>query len=131
MHRVDFSKSFEAMTPGMGGGASPYIKELATKLAFLRNEIFSKFSVGSVIQDWLVRTDWVVIDHQAEMLHLQDDGCRKKRYSDFCVECVDYQAARRGRKAAAHERYDRARVLARFVCRGSNAAERLAGCVGR
>ncbi|KAF8601324.1 hypothetical protein BDV93DRAFT_533716 [Ceratobasidium sp. AG-I] len=52
MHRVDFSKSFEAMTQGMGGGASSYMKELTVKLAFLRNEIFSKFSVGGVIQDW-------------------------------------------------------------------------------
>jgi hypothetical protein len=54
MHRVDFSKSFEAMTHGMGGGASSYMKELTVKLGFLRNEIFCKFSVGEVVQDWLV-----------------------------------------------------------------------------
>jgi hypothetical protein len=55
MHRVDFSRSFEAMTPGMmGGGASGYMKELSAKLAFLRNEVFSKFSVNDVVQDWSV-----------------------------------------------------------------------------
>ncbi|CAE6385210.1 unnamed protein product, partial [Rhizoctonia solani] len=53
MHRVDFSKSFEAMAPGMGGGASAYMKELTAKLGFLRNEVFSKFSVAEVVQDWL------------------------------------------------------------------------------
>ncbi|CAE6400329.1 unnamed protein product [Rhizoctonia solani] len=54
MHRVDFSKSFEAMAPGMGGGASTYMKELAAKLGFLRNEVFSKFSVNEVVQDWTI-----------------------------------------------------------------------------
>ncbi|CAE6466205.1 unnamed protein product [Rhizoctonia solani] len=54
MHRVDFSKSFEAMVPGMGGGASTYMKELAAKLGFLRNEVFSKFSVNEVVQDWTI-----------------------------------------------------------------------------
>ncbi|CAE6430952.1 unnamed protein product [Rhizoctonia solani] len=54
MHRVDFSKSFEAMAPGMGGGASTYMKELAAKLGFLRNEVFSKFSVNEVVQSWAI-----------------------------------------------------------------------------
>lgn len=54
MHRVDFSKSFEAVPPGMGGGASSYMKELTAKLGFLRNEVFSKFGVGEVVQDWSV-----------------------------------------------------------------------------
>ncbi|CUA67712.1 Conserved oligomeric Golgi complex subunit 5 [Rhizoctonia solani] len=54
MHRVDFSKSFEAMAPGMGGGASTYMKELTAKLGFLRNEVFSKFSVNEVVQDWTI-----------------------------------------------------------------------------
>ncbi|CCO37314.1 Conserved oligomeric Golgi complex subunit 5 Short=COG complex subunit 5 [Rhizoctonia solani AG-1 IB] len=54
MHRVDFSKSFEAMAPGMGGGASAYMKELTAKLGFLRNEVFSKFSVAEVVQDWII-----------------------------------------------------------------------------
>ncbi|CAE7222027.1 unnamed protein product [Rhizoctonia solani] len=54
MHRVDFSKSFEAMAMGMGGGASAYMKELSAKLGFLRNEVFSKFSVNEVVQDWTI-----------------------------------------------------------------------------
>ncbi|KAH7335890.1 Golgi transport complex subunit 5-domain-containing protein [Rhizoctonia solani] len=54
MHRVDFSKSFEGMAPGMGGGASTYMKELTAKLGFLRNEVFSKFSVNDVVQDWTI-----------------------------------------------------------------------------
>ncbi|CAE6440006.1 unnamed protein product [Rhizoctonia solani] len=54
MHRVDFSKSFEAMASGMGGGASAYMKELTAKLGFLRNEVFSKFSVAEVVQDWTI-----------------------------------------------------------------------------
>ncbi|GAB1524419.1 hypothetical protein RhiTH_007573 [Rhizoctonia solani] len=54
MHRVDFSKSFETMAPGMGGGASAYMKELTAKLGFLRNEVFSKFSVADVVQDWII-----------------------------------------------------------------------------
>ncbi|CAE6427730.1 unnamed protein product [Rhizoctonia solani] len=54
MHRVDFSKSFEAMAPGMGGGASTYMKELTAKLGFLRNEVFTKFSVNEVVQNWTI-----------------------------------------------------------------------------
>ncbi|KAJ1300517.1 hypothetical protein OPQ81_005329 [Rhizoctonia solani] len=54
MHRVDFSKSFEAVAPGMGGGASTYMKELTAKLGFLRNEVFSKFSANDIVQDWTI-----------------------------------------------------------------------------
>ncbi|KAG8751229.1 hypothetical protein FRC11_009583 [Ceratobasidium sp. 423] len=42
------------MAPGMGGGASTYMKELTAKLGFLRNEVFSKFSVNEVVQDWTI-----------------------------------------------------------------------------
>ncbi|KAG8739425.1 hypothetical protein FRC10_005634 [Ceratobasidium sp. 414] len=50
IHRVDFSRGLEG---GMvGGGASGYMKEVSAKLMFLRNEIFSKFSVADVVQDW-------------------------------------------------------------------------------
>ncbi|KAG8706104.1 hypothetical protein FRC12_007145 [Ceratobasidium sp. 428] len=51
MHRVDFSRPLES--GGMvSGGASGYMKEVSAKLMFLRNEIFSKFSVVDVVQDW-------------------------------------------------------------------------------
>ncbi|KAG8706602.1 hypothetical protein FRC08_000952 [Ceratobasidium sp. 394] len=51
IHRVDFSRSLEGGAM-VGGGASGYMKEVSAKLMFLRNEIFSKFSVADVVQDW-------------------------------------------------------------------------------
>jgi hypothetical protein len=36
----------------VSGGASGYMKGVSAKLMFLRNEIFSKFSVVDVVQDW-------------------------------------------------------------------------------
>ncbi|QRV96696.1 conserved oligomeric Golgi complex subunit 5 [Ceratobasidium sp. AG-Ba] len=51
IHRVDFSRSLEGGAM-VSGGASGYMKEVSAKLMFLRNEIFSKFSVTDVVQDW-------------------------------------------------------------------------------
>jgi conserved oligomeric Golgi complex subunit 5 len=51
LHRVDWSGDADAMARGMGG-PSPYSKELADKLTFIRTEILSKYNVGELGQEW-------------------------------------------------------------------------------
>jgi hypothetical protein len=41
---------------GMDGGPSAYMKDLVEKLAFVKSEILSKFSVGDNEKEWFVRT---------------------------------------------------------------------------
>ena len=44
LHRMDFSDAVDPMS-AMGGGPSPYMKDLVEKLAFVKGEILSKFNV--------------------------------------------------------------------------------------
>jgi hypothetical protein len=55
VHRVDFAKSVDPMNSmGMGGGSggSPYIKDLADRLNFLRTEILGRFDTGPMRDAW-------------------------------------------------------------------------------
>lgn len=40
---------------GMGGGPSPYMKDMAEKMAFVRNEVLGRFSVGELWKTWYGR----------------------------------------------------------------------------
>jgi len=48
LHRIDFARSVD---PGMGGSSS-YIKELTEKLAFIKSEILSRYSLGNYGRTW-------------------------------------------------------------------------------
>jgi hypothetical protein len=50
IHKVDFSKPVDPMS--MNGSGSPYIKDLAEKLTFLRTEILGRMSLGEMGREW-------------------------------------------------------------------------------
>lgn len=52
LHRMDFDKTMDPMS-GMGG-ASFYMKDLVEKLAFIKNEIISQYSIGEAKRAWFV-----------------------------------------------------------------------------
>lgn len=54
MHRVDFSKPVDPMSMAGGGGGSPYIKDLADKLTFIRLELLNRMSLGDFMKEWYV-----------------------------------------------------------------------------
>lgn len=53
MHRTDFAKAGDPMA-GMGGGASPYVKEITEKLTFVKYEILGRWNVGTLSREWYV-----------------------------------------------------------------------------
>ncbi|KZV95094.1 hypothetical protein EXIGLDRAFT_610971, partial [Exidia glandulosa HHB12029] len=53
LHRVALGKGLDGAMGGMGGGASPYMKELCDKLAFIRAEPLAKFQVGDLLNEWV------------------------------------------------------------------------------
>ena len=56
-HRPDPSlpgRSNLSLGYGLGGGASPYMKELAEKLAFIKAEVLSQFNTPEVSRGWSV-----------------------------------------------------------------------------
>ncbi|KAI5452220.1 hypothetical protein NCC49_001154 [Naganishia albida] len=54
MHRVDFSKPVDPMSMAGGGGGSPYIKDLADKLTFIRLELLNRMSLGDFMKEWVL-----------------------------------------------------------------------------
>lgn len=55
LHRVDYSKLADPMSEGgMGGGSSPYMKDLMDKMTFVRVEILAPYNVGPLKKDWSV-----------------------------------------------------------------------------
>ncbi|KAF9047312.1 Golgi transport complex subunit 5-domain-containing protein [Panaeolus papilionaceus] len=52
LHRIDFSKPMDA-NAGMGG-TSLYIKELTDKMAFIKNEIVGRYSLGDYGRNWVI-----------------------------------------------------------------------------
>ncbi|KAI0768405.1 Golgi transport complex subunit 5-domain-containing protein [Irpex lacteus] len=52
LHKQDFSDSVDPMS-AMGGGASPYMKELSEKLTFVKNEVLSQFNTPEVSRGWI------------------------------------------------------------------------------
>lgn len=53
LHRIDFSDNADPTT-SMGGGASPYIKDLSEKLNYVKSEVLPLFNITQVTQDWWV-----------------------------------------------------------------------------
>ncbi|KAI0789088.1 hypothetical protein C8Q75DRAFT_807200, partial [Abortiporus biennis] len=53
LHRMDFSDNADA-SPAMGGGASPYMKDLAEKLNYIKSEIFILFNMPEIVQEWTI-----------------------------------------------------------------------------
>ncbi|GJE92307.1 golgi transport complex subunit 5-domain-containing protein [Phanerochaete sordida] len=60
LHRQDFSDAVDPMS-AMGGGASPYMKDLAEKLAFVKGEVFALYGVPELVRDWVKDTAKYVI----------------------------------------------------------------------
>lgn len=54
MHRVDFSKPVDPMSMAGGSGGSPYIKDLADKLGFIRTELLNRMSMGDFMKEWVL-----------------------------------------------------------------------------
>lgn len=54
MHRTDFAKAERDPMAGMGGGASPYVKEITEKLTFVKYEILGRWNVGVLSREWYV-----------------------------------------------------------------------------
>ncbi|KAI0071918.1 hypothetical protein K474DRAFT_1651800 [Panus rudis PR-1116 ss-1] len=53
LHRQNFSDSVDPMT-AMGGGPSPYMKDLVDRLNFIKSDILSQYNVPDISQDWIV-----------------------------------------------------------------------------
>lgn len=53
LHRMDFSDNVDPMA-AMGGGASPYMKDLSEKLTFVKMEVLSQFNVPELSREWYV-----------------------------------------------------------------------------
>ncbi|KAG8904488.1 hypothetical protein FRB99_001664 [Tulasnella sp. 403] len=52
LHRVDFGKPMDAAAGG--GGPSTYMRDMADKLTFIRNEVLARFNVGDLGRSWIV-----------------------------------------------------------------------------
>ena len=50
LHKVDFAKPFDPMA--MDAGASPYMRDLIDKLAFIRAQLLSRMSMGEYMREW-------------------------------------------------------------------------------
>lgn len=53
LHRMNFSDSTDPMN-AMGGGASPYMKDLVEKLNFIKSDILSQYSTPDLVRRWSV-----------------------------------------------------------------------------
>lgn len=51
LHRMDFSDAVDPMS-AMGGGPSPYMKDLVEKLSFIRTEVLVQYNVPERIREW-------------------------------------------------------------------------------
>lgn len=51
LHKQDFSDNVDPMS-AMGGGASPYMKDLSEKLTFIKTEVLSQFSAPKISRKW-------------------------------------------------------------------------------
>lgn len=49
---MDFGKDSADPMAAMGGGASPYMKDLVEKLTLVKNEILSQFYVPELMREW-------------------------------------------------------------------------------
>jgi conserved oligomeric Golgi complex subunit 5 len=53
LHRQDLSDNVDPMN-AMGGGASPYMKELTEKLTFIKTGVLGLFDIPELSRDWYV-----------------------------------------------------------------------------
>ncbi|EMD33616.1 hypothetical protein CERSUDRAFT_117729 [Gelatoporia subvermispora B] len=54
LHRMEFSgDAFDPMS-AVGGGPSPYMKDLVDKLAFVKTEVLSQFNVTEMHRQWVI-----------------------------------------------------------------------------
>ncbi|KAH8093869.1 Golgi transport complex subunit 5-domain-containing protein [Cristinia sonorae] len=53
IHRMDFGDSADPMA-GMGGGPSPYMKDLVDKLNFIKSDVLSLWNVPEASQQWII-----------------------------------------------------------------------------
>ncbi|KAI0769620.1 Golgi transport complex subunit 5-domain-containing protein [Trametes elegans] len=53
LHRMDFSDKVDPMA-AMGGGPSPYMKDLIEKLTFIKTEILAQYNVPDVSRQWVL-----------------------------------------------------------------------------
>ncbi|KAI0633283.1 Golgi transport complex subunit 5-domain-containing protein [Trametes polyzona] len=53
LHRMDFSDKVDPMA-AMGGGPSPYMKDLIEKLTFIKNEVLAQYNVPDVSKQWVL-----------------------------------------------------------------------------
>ncbi|KAH9941012.1 Golgi transport complex subunit 5-domain-containing protein [Amylocystis lapponica] len=60
LHRMDFSDAVDPMS-AMGGGPSPYMKDLVEKLNLIKTEILSVFNVPDASRQWVLSTVKYVI----------------------------------------------------------------------
>ncbi|CDO69255.1 hypothetical protein BN946_scf185042.g157 [Trametes cinnabarina] len=66
LHRMDFSDKADPMA-AMGGGASPYMKDLVEKLTFVKDEVIGLYNVPEVSRRWVLSIVRFVI--QTFVLH--------------------------------------------------------------
>ncbi|KAI0342194.1 hypothetical protein BDW22DRAFT_1376570 [Trametopsis cervina] len=52
LHRQDFSDNVDPMA-AMGGGASPYMKDLSEKLSYIKTDVLSQFNTPEISKEWL------------------------------------------------------------------------------
>ncbi|KAH9832285.1 Golgi transport complex subunit 5-domain-containing protein [Rhodofomes roseus] len=53
LHRMDFSDAVDPMS-AMGGGPSPYMKDLVEKMSFIRTEVLVQYNVPERIREWII-----------------------------------------------------------------------------
>ncbi|PCH43557.1 hypothetical protein WOLCODRAFT_164540 [Wolfiporia cocos MD-104 SS10] len=53
LHRMNFSDKMDPLST-MGGGSSPYMKDLVEKLSFVKEEILSQFNTPEASRQWVI-----------------------------------------------------------------------------
>ena len=53
LHRMDFGAAFDPAA-AMGGGPSPYMKDLVEKLTFVKTEVLAQYNVPEVSRQWVL-----------------------------------------------------------------------------
>ncbi|KZT65969.1 hypothetical protein DAEQUDRAFT_813938 [Daedalea quercina L-15889] len=53
LNRMDFSDAVDPMS-AMGGGPSPYMKDLVEKMTFIRTEVLVQYNVPERIREWII-----------------------------------------------------------------------------
>lgn len=115
MHRVDFSKPVDPMSMAGGSGGSPYIKDLADKLNFIRLELLNRMSLGDFMKEWYVGLFSGIEPWPGSSSALQ--GSINRQLCDQYLPSPRFNYAALGRKwqAEAHWRHDRAGICLGYL----------------